>query len=106
MGAGWGRGLGLGTSALPGSFAASDARADERMRLVELDRERVTGRRAVRGIRMRGSLKMSEFLGVAVRVIPPHQATAGAGAGLLEHRGQGLSVPLVGAPHGGGDVRA
>jgi hypothetical protein len=75
------------------------------LRHVELDRERVVVRRAVRGIHMRLSLKMSEFLGVAIRVIPPDE-DEGAIAVILEHRDQGLSVPLFVATDGGADVVA
>lgn len=98
--------LRLDPAALPVSFATSDARADERMRLVELDRERVTVRRAVRGIPMRLSLKVSEFLGVAIRVIPPDESSEGAVAVMLEHRDRGLSVPLMVATGAEGDVVA
>ncbi len=104
--AGSGRALRLDPAALPVCFATSDARADERMRLVELDRERVVVRRAVRGIRMRLSLKVSEFLGVAIRVIPPDALSEGAVAVMLEHRDQGLSVPLMVATGPEGDVVA
>ena len=58
----------LDPCALPVCYATSDARADERLRFVELGRERVVVRRTVRGVRMRLSLKVSEFLGVAIRV--------------------------------------
>ncbi|HEY1544043.1 MAG TPA: DUF6101 family protein [Xanthobacteraceae bacterium] len=93
--AGSGCALRLDPAVLPVCFATSDARADERTRLVELDRERVVVRRAVRGIPMRLSLKVSEFLGVAIRVIPPDALSEGAVAVILEHRDQGLSVPLM-----------
>lgn len=80
--------------ALPVRFTASDAGADERLRQVELDRERVVLRRAVRGIRMAIRLPISAFRGVALRLTP-----AGAGASdvisvSLEHSDPALSVPL------------
>ena len=106
MPAGSSRALRLDPCALPVSFTTSDARADERLRLIELDRERVVVRRAVRGVRMRLSLKVSEFLGVAIRVIPPDESQAGALAVMLEHRDQGLSVPLMVAVDAGNDVVA
>ena len=106
MPAGSSRALRLDPAALPVSFAASDARADERLRHIELGRERVVVRRAVRGIQMRVSLKVAEFLGVAVRVIPPDENQQGAVAIFLEHRDQGLSVPLFVAADGGADVVA
>jgi hypothetical protein len=104
--AGSGRALRLDPAALPVCFATGDARADERMRLIELDRERVVVRRAVRGIPMRLSLKVSDFLGVAIRVIPPDATSEGAVAVMLEHRDQGLSVPLMVVTGPEGDVVA
>jgi hypothetical protein len=106
MPAGSSRGLRLDPCALPVSFATSDARADERLRFVDLDRERVVVHRAVCGIRMRVSLKISEFLGVAIRVIPPDENEDGAIAVMLEHRDPGLAIPLLVATDGGGDVVA
>jgi hypothetical protein len=106
MPAGSSRTLRLDPCALPVSFMTNDARADERLRLIELDRERVVVRRAVRGVRMRLSLKISEFLGVAIRVIPPDEESDGALAVMLEHRDQGLSVPLMVATDAGHDVVA
>ncbi len=97
--------LRLDPSALPVRFEACDAQADARLRQVELDRERVVVRRAVRGIPMRLSLKISDFLGVAIRVIPPDAEQDGAIAIMLEHRDQGLSVPLL-IEADGGDVVA
>ena len=104
MSAGSSRTLRLDPSTLPVSFATNDAHADERLRFVELDRERVVVRRAVRGIRMRLSLRVSEFLGVAIRVIPPDETSHGSVAIMLEHRDSGLSVPLMVAADGEDDV--
>jgi hypothetical protein len=98
--AGASRALRLDPCALPVCYATSDARADERLRFVELGRERVVVRRAVRGVRMRLSLKVSEFLGVAIRVIPPDGSSDGAIAVMLEHRDPALSVPLLIAADG------
>jgi len=106
MPAGSSRTLRLDPCALPVSFMMNDARADERLRLIELDRERVVVRRAVRGVRMRFSVKISEFIGVAIRVIPPDEEQDGALAVMLEHRDQGLSVPLMVATDDGNDVVA
>lgn len=106
MPAGSSRALRLDPAALPVSFAASDARADERLRHIELGRERVVVRRAVRGIYMRVSLKVAEFLGVAIRIIPPDESSPGAVAVFLEHRDQSLSVPLFVAADGDADVTA
>jgi len=106
MPAGSSRALRLDPCALPVRFATSDARADERLRLVDLDRAGVVVHREVRGIRMRVSLKMSEFLGVAIRVIPPDENEEGAIAVMLEHRDPGLAVPLLVTTDGGADVVA
>ena len=76
MPAGSSRAVRLDPLALPVRFAASDAGADERVRWVELDRERVVLRRAVRGIPMAIQLPVHAFLGVALRLV----ATEGASA--------------------------
>jgi Family of unknown function (DUF6101) len=86
--------------ALPVSFAAHDAAADERVRFVELHRRRVVVRRAVRGIRMALNLPVNSYLGVAIRMLPPQAATAGAVAVILAHRDPALSLPLSIAPDG------
>ena len=104
--AGSSRALRLDPCALPVSFTTRDMRADERLRSIELDRERVIVRRAVRGVRMQLSLKVSEFLGVAIRVIPPDEHQDGALAVMLEHRDAGLSVPLMVATDAGHTVLA
>jgi hypothetical protein len=88
-------GLRLDPSRLPVTFAVADDRADARERQVMLDRERVVVRRAVRGISMRLSLRVADYLGVAIRVIPSDAASAAAVAIQLEHRDEGLSVPLL-----------
>ena len=100
------RALRLDPTALPVSFTTTDARADGRLRLVELDRERVVVRREVCGILMRVSLKVSDFLGVAIRVVPPDASQDGAIAVMLEHKDHGLSVPLMIATGPEGDVVA
>jgi Family of unknown function (DUF6101) len=78
---------------LPVRFMASDARADQQMRLVELHRERVVLRRAVQGIHMAVNVPVASFLGVALRV-----ATTEEGSRIsvcLEHRDPSLCVPLA-----------
>jgi len=85
---------------LPVRFAASDATADERVRFVDLSRERVVMRRAVRGVPMALSLPLSVYLGVAIRIVPPISETDGAVAIVLEHRDPALSVPLFVAADG------
>jgi len=106
MPAGSSRALRLDPCALPVSFTTSDARADERLRSIELDREQVVVRRAVRGVPMRLAVKVADFLGVAIRVIPPDEHQAGGLAIMLEHRDAGLSVPLMVATDAGHDVVA
>ena len=86
--------------ALPVRYAARDGGADGQIRQVEIDRERVVLRRAVRGIRMN--------VGVPVaRISRRHHADAAAEgeepaaiAVMLEHRDTGLSVPLFVASDG------
>jgi Family of unknown function (DUF6101) len=92
--AGSSRALRLDPLALPLCFEASDAGADGRVRSVELHRERVVLRRAVRGMRMAVNLPISAYLGLAIRLIPPEGEAAGAIAIVLEHRDPTLSLPL------------
>jgi len=67
--AGSSRALRLDPLSLPVSFSAHDIRADGGTRQVELHRERVVLRRAVRGMRMAVNVRVSDFLGVALRGI-------------------------------------
>jgi hypothetical protein len=92
--------LRLDPLALPLRFEASDAVADGRVRSVELHRERVVVRRAVRGMRMAVNLPISAYLGLAVRLIPPEGDTPGAIAVVLEHSDPTLSLPLFVADDG------
>jgi hypothetical protein len=98
MPAGSSRALRLDPLALPVRFAATDAGADERVRWIELDRERVVLRRAVRGIPMRIKLPLDAFLGVALRVVAAEQGERVVLS--LEHRDPALSVPLFSQPDG------
>jgi hypothetical protein len=93
------RALRLDPLALPLNFTAADARADERVRHVELSRERVVLRRAVRGIRMAVNVPVAAFLGVALRLIPAADGATDIVAVSLEHRDPALSVPLYSAAH-------
>lgn len=86
--------------ALPVQFRARDAAADGNVRVVELHRERVIVRRAVRGMRMAVSLPVTDFLGVAIRMMAPEATGDGAVAIMLEHRDPALAVPLYFAPDG------
>ena len=78
---------------LPVRFMASDARADQQLRLVELYRERVVLRRAVQGIRMAVNVPVASFLGVALRVATTEEGNRVSVC--LEHRDPGLCVPLA-----------
>ncbi|MBI3434625.1 MAG: hypothetical protein HY056_06045 [Proteobacteria bacterium] len=79
---------------LPVRFPARDGGADERLRFVELSRERVTMRRAVRGIPMAVSLPLATYLGIVVRVEAAGECGAATFSVMLEHRDQGLSLSL------------
>jgi hypothetical protein len=81
-------------------FAVRDKAADEHIRYVELTRERVVVRRAVRGVKMAVNLPLTAYLGVALRMQPPEGSTAGAVSVVLEHRDHGLSLPLFCASDG------
>jgi hypothetical protein len=92
--------LRLDPMTLPVRFSAFDGGADGRVRLVEVHRERVILRRAVRGIRMALSVPVASFLGVSIRIVPPGTETDGAFAVVLEHRDPALSIPVFVAPDG------
>ena len=70
------------------------------MRLVELHRERVVLRRAVRGIKMTVQLPVAAYLGVAIRLVPPEAGSTGAVAVVLEHPDPALSLELYRATDG------
>jgi hypothetical protein len=86
--------------ALPLRFTVTDKAADERIRSVELTRERVVVRRAVSGIKMAVNLPLAAYLGVAIRMEPPVPGNPGAITLVLEHRDSALSLPLYRAPDG------
>ena len=86
--AGSGRSLRLDPLSLPISFSTHDIRADGGVRQVELHRERVVLRRAVRGMRMAVSVRVSDFRGVGLR------ETDNVHMLVLVHRDPSLSVPL------------
>lgn len=80
--------------ALPVRFAAADAAADGRVRLVEIDCDRVVLWRSLRGMAMRIALPISAYLGVAVR--PLSDGAGGVRLALqLEHRDPALSLELA-----------
>jgi len=91
--AGSSRVLRLDPFSLPARFAAADETADERLRFVELYRERVVLRRSVRGMRMALNLPVAAFRGVAIRLTGNAELPA-AIAVVLEHGDPALSLPL------------
>src|SRR6202012_2492798 len=82
------RALRLDPLSLPVSFAADDARADGGVRQIELHRERVVLRRALHGMQMAVNVRVSDFLGVALRGIDDAQML------VLVHRDPSLTIPL------------
>ena len=94
------RALRLDPYALPVRYAAHDSGADGQVRDIELDRERVVLRREVRGIRMKIGVLVTEFAGVTMRTLPPDGEEPAAVAVMLEHRDNGLTVPLFVATEG------
>ncbi len=89
--AGSGRTLRLDPFALPVRFPARDAGADGQMRQIELDRDRVVLRRAVRGMRMKIRLAVDAFVGITL--VPAEDGPAASI--ILDHSDPGLSVPLL-----------
>jgi hypothetical protein len=86
--AGSSRAVWLDPLSLPVCFHAPDARADGFVRQIELHRERIVLRRAVRGMQMAVRLRVSDFFGIALR-------TTGDGRTLvLVHRDPSLTIPL------------
>ena len=86
--AGSSRALRLDPLSLPIIFDAHDARADGGVRRVELHRERVVLHRAVQGMQMAVSVRVRDFLGVALRGIDDAQML------VLVHRDPSLRIPL------------
>jgi hypothetical protein len=80
--------LRLDPLSLPVRFDAHDVRADGGIRQFELHRERVVLRRALHGMQMAINVRVSDFLGVALRGIDDAQML------VLAHRDPSLSVPL------------
>ena len=92
--AGSSRALRLDPFALPACFAASDAAADERVRHVELHRERVVVRRCLRGMRMALNMPVSAFAGVSLKLTRGEGEKTGRVAITLEHKDPALALPL------------
>lgn len=80
---------------LPVRFSAADEAADQRLRIVDLHRERVVFRRLVRGMRMTLNLPVAAFRGIAIRlVLDEPDKVPSAIAVVLEHGDPALSLPL------------
>ena len=94
MPAGSGRSARLDPFTLPARFAASDAVADERVRLVELYHERVVVRRSLGGMRMALNMPVSAFAGVAIRVLA-REGEAPSVSVTLEHKDPALALLLL-----------
>ena len=87
--AGSSRVLRLDPLSLPQSFVAQDLRADGGVRNVEIHRERVVLRRAVKGMRMSVNVRVSDFLGIALRGLDDEAQML-----VLAHRDPSLNIPL------------
>lgn len=87
--AGSSRVLRLDPLSLPQSFVAHDIRADGNVRNVEIHRERIVLRREVRGMRMAVNVRISDFLGVALRGLDGESQML-----VLAHRDPSLTIPL------------
>ncbi len=89
--------LRLDPFSLPVRFEAADEAADERLRVVDLHRERVVVRRSVRGMRMALNMPVAAYRGVAIRLIGETGTVPTAIAVVLEHVDPALSLPLYSA---------
>jgi hypothetical protein len=89
------RALRLDPFSLPARFAATDAAADERVRLVELHRERVMVRRSLAGMRMALNMPVAAFARVAIRVVAGEGEIGPTVAVFLEHKDPSLALPLL-----------
>ena len=92
--AGSGRALRLDPFCLPVRFAATDAAADERVRHVELHRERVVVRRSLAGMRMALNMPVSAFAGIGLKVVAGQGGNPASVSVMLEHKDPGLALPL------------
>lgn len=93
----------LDPAALPIAFEARDARADGNVRRIEIARDRVVVRRAVRGIQMKIQMRVTDFLGVTLRAsegVDDGDHQAAPDTLMLEHRDSALSIPLLVAGEG------
>ena len=92
--AGSGRTSRLDPYCLPVRFAAKDAAADERVRHIELHRERIVVRRSLRGMPMAFNMPVSAFSGVAIKMTPGEGELAGSVSVVLEHKDPSMALTL------------
>jgi hypothetical protein len=81
--------LRLDPLSLPLRFDAQDTRADGGVRNIEVHRERIVLRRAVHGMRMAINVRVSDFIGVALRGLDNDAQML-----VLRHRDPSLTIPL------------
>lgn len=82
---------------LPVRFEAADDAADQRLRVVDLHRERVVLRRTLNGMRMALTMPVAAYRGVAIRLSDAAGGAPAAIAVVLEHADPALSLPLFAA---------
>jgi hypothetical protein len=103
--AGSSRSARLDPFSLPVRFETADEAADGRRRVIDLHRERVVVRRAVRGMRMALNMPVAAFRGIAIRLNTTTDASLRAVTVMLEHTDPALSLPLF-SSSAGDDVLA
>jgi hypothetical protein len=96
--AGSSRALRLDPFSLPVRFETADEAADERLRVVDLHRERVVLRRSVCGMRMALNMPVTAFRGIAIRLWNGADQRPSEIAVVLEHADPALSLPLFSSP--------
>jgi hypothetical protein len=79
---------------LPARFVASDAVADERVRHVELHRERVVVRRSLAGMPIALNMPVKAFAGIAIKLSPEKDAVPDTITVFLAHKDHALALPL------------
>ena len=92
------RALRLDPFGLPVWFLAGDATADGQVREVELHRERIVLRRAVRGMRMALNMPVAAYDGVSLWLVPGEEGGEDTLAVVLKHHDPTLSLPLFVSP--------
>ena len=80
--------------ALPVRFTATDAVADGLVRDVEIAKERIRVKRAVRGITISINVPVDAYVGVSLRMLPSDDGSEERVIVSLEHKDPGLSVTL------------